>query len=157
RDVTRDLCRLRRCASQGGAAVNRHLEEEFADWLKSRRVGEVECLVPDMGGIARGKILPTNKFLSGMRNGTLRLPVSIFGQMVTGADAETEILTYQSPDMNLLPDIETLRIVPWYKEPTAQVVCDCQHQSGEMVEFTPRAVLRRVMRLYEERDWRPVV
>ena len=37
--------------------MNRHLEEEFADWLKSRRVGEVECLVPDMGGIARGKIL----------------------------------------------------------------------------------------------------
>ena len=77
--------------------MNRHLEEEFSDWLKSRRVGEVECLVPDMGGIARGKILPTNKFLSGLRNETLRLPISIFGQMVTDGDAETEVLTYQSP------------------------------------------------------------
>ncbi len=51
--------------------MNRHTEEEFADWLKTRRVGEVECLIPDMAGIARGKILPTNKFLSGLRNGTL--------------------------------------------------------------------------------------
>ena len=45
--------------------------------------------------------------------------------MVTGADAETETLTYQAPDMSLVPDLDTLRIVPWYKEPTAQVICDC--------------------------------
>ena len=82
------------------------VEEQFAEWLKEHRVGEVECLVSDMAGIARGKILPTNKFLSGLRNQTLRLPESIFGQMVTGADAETEVLTYQSPDMNLIPDVE---------------------------------------------------
>ena len=29
--------------------------EEF---LKQHRIEEVECLVPDMAGIARGKILP---------------------------------------------------------------------------------------------------
>ena len=34
--------------------------DEMADWLKERRVGEVECLVAYMAGIARGKILPTN-------------------------------------------------------------------------------------------------
>src|SRR5580704_18257209 len=100
--------------------MSRQDVEQFADWLKEHRVGEVECLVSDMAGIARGKILPTNKFLAGVRNQTLRLPESIFGQMVTGADAETEMLTYQAPDMNLMPDVSTLRIVPWYKEPTAQ-------------------------------------
>ena len=33
----------------------------FADlehWLNERRVTEVECLVPDLTGVARGKILP---------------------------------------------------------------------------------------------------
>src|SRR6201996_3229867 len=109
--------------------MNRERLEEFSEWLKERRVSEVECLVPDMGGIARGKILPTAKFLSGVRSGTLRLPESIFGQMVTGADAETEALTYQAPDMALVPDLDTLRIVPWYAEPTAQVVCDCTKHS----------------------------
>jgi glutamine synthetase len=137
--------------------MNREVHEEFTDWLKERRVGEVECLVSDMGGIARGKILPTAKFLSAVRSGTLRLPESIFGQMVTGADADTETLTYQAPDMTLTPDLDTLRIVPWYKEPTAQVICDCARQSGETVPFAPRAVLKRVLSLYEDKGWRPVI
>jgi glutamine synthetase len=34
-----------------------HLE----DWLTERKIGEVECLVPDMSGIARGKILPASR------------------------------------------------------------------------------------------------
>lgn len=131
--------------------------DQFAEWLKEHRIGEVECLVSDMAGIARGKILPTNKFLSGLRNQTLRLPESIFGQMVTGADAETEALTYQAPDMNLVPDVESLRIVPWYKEATAQVICDCTNQHGEPIAYTPRSVLRRVVSLYEERGWRPII
>jgi glutamine synthetase len=137
--------------------MNRETYEEIADWLKERRVGEVECLVSDMGGIARGKILPTTKFLSAIRGGTLRLPESIFGQMVTGADAETEILTYQAPDMALSPDLDTLRIVPWYKEPTAQVICDCARQNGEAIPYAPRAILQRVLRFYEDKGWRPVV
>ncbi len=33
--------------------MNRETYEEIADWLKERRVGEVECMVSDMGGIAR--------------------------------------------------------------------------------------------------------
>jgi len=132
-------------------------EEQIVEWLKEHRVGEVECLVADMAGIARGKILPTSKFLSAIRNRTLRLPESIFGQMVTGADAETETLTYQAPDMNLMPDADTLRIVPWYKEPTAQVICNCVNQAGEQVPYSPRTVLKRVVRLYEERGWRPII
>jgi len=98
--------------------------DEFGDWLKERRVGEVECLITDMGGIARGKIIPTAKFLSAVRSGTLRLPESVFGQMVTGSDCETETLTYQAPDMALVPDFNSLRIVPWYNETTSQVICD---------------------------------
>ena len=30
------------------------------EWLRERRITEVELLVPDMAGIARGKILPTS-------------------------------------------------------------------------------------------------
>ncbi len=137
--------------------MNRQTYEDTAEWLKERRIGEVECLVADMGGIARGKILPTAKFLSAVRSSTLRLPESIFGQMVTGADAETETLTYQAPDMALVPDFDTLRIVPWYKDATAQVICDCYKQNGDTVGYSPRAVLQRVLALYEEKGWRPVV
>lgn len=137
--------------------MNRANYEEIAEWLKERRIGEVECLVADMGGIARGKILPANKFLSGLKNQTLRLPESVFGQMVTGADADTGSLTYQAPDMNLVPDAESMRIVPWYKEPTAQVICDCRGMDGDQIAHAPRAVLQRVLKLYEERGWQAVV
>ena len=37
----------------------------FADlerWLDARRVTEIECLVPDLAGVARGKILPRERF-----------------------------------------------------------------------------------------------
>ena len=41
--------------------------ENFEKWLKENAITEVECLVPDLGGIARGKILPTNKFIQGLK------------------------------------------------------------------------------------------
>ena len=31
---------------------------ELETWLNEKRVTEVECLVPDLTGVARGKILP---------------------------------------------------------------------------------------------------
>ena len=37
--------------------------KKFEKWLKENSITEVECLVPDLGGIARGKILPSDKFI----------------------------------------------------------------------------------------------
>jgi glutamine synthetase len=130
---------------------------ELKEWIKERRITEVELLIPDMAGIARGKILPTSKFLSGLENDTLRLPESVFGQMVTGADADTETLTYQAPDMILVPDADTIRIVPWYREPTAQVICDCVDRQGAANKLAPRQVLKEILVKFRERNWKPVV
>ena len=52
--------------------------EKFDHWLKDNSITEVECLVPDLGGIARGKILPSNKFIKGLKDDNHRLPQSIF-------------------------------------------------------------------------------
>ena len=137
--------------------MSRQSAAELKEWLKEMRVTEVECLVPDMSGIARGKILPAAKFVAGMENGTLRIPESIFGQMVTGGDAETELTTYQAPDMIMVPDPDTARIVPWYTEPTAQVLCNCVARDGSAIRVAPRQVLRHILELYEAEGWRPVV
>ena len=51
--------------------------EKFTNWLKKNSITEVECLVPDLGGIARGKILPSNKFIRGLIDDSHRLPQSI--------------------------------------------------------------------------------
>jgi glutamine synthetase len=130
---------------------------ELKEWLKEHRITEVEMMVPDMAGIARGKILPTKKFLSGLDNDTLRLPESVFGQMVTGADADTKALTYQAPDMILVPDADTICVVPWYREPTAQVVCDCHDRKDKPVMVAPRQILKNVLALYKEKGWHPIV
>ena len=127
-------------------------------WLRERRVTEVECLVADLNGIARGKILPTDKFLRSHREDTLRLPEMIFVQTVTGDYPDEDRVTDPAVrDVRMRPDARSLRIVPWYEEPTAQVISDCHHHDGSEVAIAPRQVLRQVLDAYAERGWRPVV
>ena len=134
---------------------------DLAEWLTERKIDEVECLVPDINGIARGKILPATKFIKSARDESLRLPESIFIQTVTGEYSENEdyedIASDQDPDIYLKPDAGTIRVVPWYQEPTAQVICDAYNADGTPVEMSARQVLRRVLSLYEERGWMPIV
>jgi hypothetical protein len=49
------------------------LPAALADFLQQNRIAEVECVIPDITGIARGKILPRDLFLSA---GEMRLPTS---------------------------------------------------------------------------------
>ena len=36
---------------------------DIGTWLKDHKIEEVECLVPDMTGNARGKLIPAKKFV----------------------------------------------------------------------------------------------
>src|ERR1700755_868071 len=54
-------------------------------------------------------------------------------------------------------DPSTIRVVPWAAEPTAQVIHDSFYSDGAPVSMAPRYVLKKVLSLYEERGWRPVV
>ncbi len=128
------------------------------DFLKQHKIEEVECLVPDMAGIARGKILPADRFIKGIRSNVLRIPEQIFVQTVTGRYPEEDSVTDPaSRDVFLTPDPATVRIVPWYEEPTAQIICDARYFDGTPVEFASRNVLRRILDLYAEKGWRPIV
>src|SRR3546814_16315863 len=78
-----------------------------------------------MNGIARGKILPDEKFLRSLDHRGLRIPESIFVQTVTGEYPEKEDVTDDaSIDVYMTPDPASMRPVPWYEEPNAQVICD---------------------------------
>jgi hypothetical protein len=54
---------------------------DLEQWLNQHRVTEVECLVPDLTGVARGKILPREKFTE---DRGMRLPHAIVAMSVTG-------------------------------------------------------------------------
>ena len=131
---------------------------ELENWLNQRRVTEIECLVPDLTGVARGKILPREKFTE---DRGMRLPEVVVAMGVTGEFPDEgpyyDVISPTDRDMHLRPDPATVRIVPWAADPTAQVLHDCYDTEGELVTYAPRSVLRRVCALYEKQGWDPVV
>ena len=138
--------------------------EKFENWLKENSITEVECLVPDLGGIARGKILPTKKFINGLKDDTHRLPQSIFIQTISGgyateADEGLPIDVYNPTDIDVIlrPDFNTLRAVPWYDDPTAQVICDAVNLNGSNVLNSSRHLLKNILKIYDNLNYKQIV
>jgi glutamine synthetase len=129
----------------GNIISRKNRMSELAPWLKEHRITEVECIVADINGIARGKILPGYKFLRSLKEDGLRLPESIFIQTVTGDYPEGDVIDPVNRDIRLRPDPTTIRLVPWYDEPTAQVICDGFHHDGTPVTIAARQVLKRIL------------
>jgi len=132
--------------------------DQLSSWLKERKITEVECLISDLTGIARGKISPTNKFIA---EGGMRLPESVLLQTVTGDYVEDdiyyELLDEADIDMFCRPDPNAVFMVPWAVEPTAMVIHDTFDKQGSPIELSPRNVLKRVLKLYADRGWLPIV
>ncbi len=132
------------------------IEHELKRWLKDNRITEVECLVPDFTGNARGKIVPATKYSHDY--GT-RLPEGIFVTTVTGdfPDNYYDLVSPSDSDMYLRPDPDSRRMVPWATDPTAQIIHDCYTRDGRPHELAPRNVLRRVLSAYETLGLTPIV
>jgi glutamine synthetase len=124
-------------------------------FLKDHGIQEVEAIIPDLAGVARGKLVPAEKYVE---EEGMRLPESIFLQTVTGEYPEDDSAINPSEiDIVLKADPTTIRVVPWAAEPTAQVIHDCWYHDGRPVTMSPRYVLRRVLDLYATHGWKPVV
>ncbi len=125
------------------------MTNDIHQFFRERGISEVEAIIPDMAGIARGKIMPAEKFTA---DEGMKLPESIFLQTVTG-DYPADTGDTMSPaeiDIVLKPDAKTVREVPWAAEPTAQVIHDCFYSDGRRVSMAPRHVLRHVLELYAQ-------
>ena len=131
--------------------------EHLRAWLTHHRIEEVDCAVPDIAGVARGKTMPAAKFA---KLDAVHLPISIFHQTITGdyvGFEEDGQQLYAESDLMMVPDLDTIRPAPWASSPTAQVIHDATWQTGEPVEIAPRQVLKRVLKLFEDEGWLPVV
>ena len=128
--------------------------EAARDYLDGRRVDEVECIVADLSGIARGKAMPASKFATQTR---FYLPNSIFLQTITGDWADMGDAAFTEPDLILTPDFSTATAAPWAQDMTLQVIHDISDQNGLPWSIAPRNVLRRVVELYNSRGWQPIV
>jgi glutamine synthetase len=124
-------------------------------FFREHGISEVEAVVPDMAGIARGKVMPALKFAE---DEGMRMPESIFLQTVTGEYPEDDrAISPSEIDIVLKADPKTLRVVPWAAEPTAQVIHDSFYGDGRPVTMAPRYVLRHVLDLYAQQGWRPII
>ena len=132
--------------------------QKLTEWLQRYGTDEVECVIPDFTGCARGKIMPAAKFI--LDQGT-RLPESIFVQGVTGDyiddDIYADLASMADGDILLKPDNNAVFPIPWAIDPTAMVIHDCFTKNGEPVTRSPRNVLRKVLQMYEQRGWQAVV
>ncbi|MCR9157373.1 MAG: glutamine synthetase family protein [Rhodobacteraceae bacterium] len=126
-------------------------------FLEGRRLDEVECIIADLPGIARGKAVPASKFA---RQEYFHLPDSIFFQTITGdwgEAADEDDGGFIERDMILRPDMSTATAAPWTGDWTLQVIHDAFDRKGKPVPYAPRNVLKRVVQLYRDKGWEPVV
>ncbi len=132
------------------------LPEAAQAYLEGRRLDEVECIISDLPGIARGKAVPASKFA---KQDYFHLPDSIFYQTITGdwGEAADEDEGFIEKDMILRPDFTTATAAPWTGDWTLQVIHDAEDRDGNPVGCSPRNVLKRVVDLYAKRGLKAVV
>ena len=130
------------------------LPEAARTYLEGRRLDEVECIVSDLAGVARGKAMPASKFATQTH---FYLPNSIFLQTITGDWVDPDGDQFTEPDMILTPDFSTATAAPWTADWTLQVIHDINDQNGDPVQLAPRNVLKRVVDLYAKEGLKPIV
>ncbi|MCH2075594.1 MAG: glutamine synthetase family protein [Rhodobacteraceae bacterium] len=129
--------------------------EVTQNYLRDNRLDEVECIIADLPGIARGKAVPALKF---DRQSQFYLPNSIYFQTITGGWGEAAGEEgFTEPDMILKPDFSTATAAPWTGDWTIQVIHDAEDRDGKPIPFSPRNVLKRVCEAYAARGLTPVV
>ena len=131
------------------------LPDSFQRWLNGRRIEEVECIISDLAGVSRGKAMPSNKF---SRQEQMFMPLSIFYQTISGDYVDMKIRDqWTENDMVLIPDFSTAVCSPWSGDITVQVIHDAQDLAGKPIDLVPRNVLRKVVSLYNDKGWEPLV
>lgn len=131
-----------------------NLPEAARAYLDGRRLDEVECIVADLAGVARGKAMPAGKFAD---QSHFFLPNSIFLQTITGDWVDVdESEAWTEPDMVLKPDLSTATAAPWTGDWTLQVIHDIEDQDGRPMPVAPRNVLKRVVQAYNDKGWTPI-
>lgn len=131
------------------------LPQAVLEHLGDNRLQEVECIISDIAGTSRGKAMPSYKFNPDEQ---IFLPISLFYQTISGEYVDMEIENqWLESDTVLTPDMSSACAVPWVEDMTVQIICDMKTREGEPLPLAPRNILHRVLKLYEDNGWQPIV
>lgn len=134
----------------------KHSPQDLAAAAQKIGAHVVECVLADFTSLARGKRLSVDEWVSQLG---CKLPTVLLGMSVTGgspAQVFGALLPKAYADMQLVPDLDTL--VPRPNRPgEATVLCDpdaswwaqALGREVDACEFSPRAILKKVLKAYE--------
>ena len=129
--------------------------EELTEAVERGTVDTVLLALTDMQGRLQGKRLTATHFLAevaehGAEGCNYLLAVDVDMATVDGYDMSSWERGYG--DMLMVPDLETLRPVPW-QEGTVICLADVAWLDGSEVVASPRQILRRQLARLAERGW----
>jgi glutamine synthetase len=129
--------------------------DELRDAVTGGTVDTVLLALTDMQGRLQGKRLTATHFLDevvehGAESCNYLLAVDVDMRTVDGYDMSSWERGYS--DMLLVPDLATLRPVPW-QEGTVMCLADVAWLDGSDVPASPRQILRRQLARLAERGW----
>jgi glutamine synthetase len=129
--------------------------DELTEAVARGEVDTVLLAMTDMQGRLQGKRLTATHFLDqvaehGAEACNYLLAVDVDMRTVDGYEMSSWERGYS--DMVLVPDLATLRPVPW-QEGTTVCLADVAWQDGSDVPASPRQILRRQLARLSERGW----
>ena len=77
------------------------------------------------------------------------MPDSLFSITLDIDFALNNFLTDMEEDLYLIPDLNTIRVIPWKETPTASVICHMLDDDDKPTSFAPRQILIDILKLYE--------
>lgn len=118
----------------------------------------VEAFIVDANGVIRGKWVPYKTIKKILESG-LRMPRSVYAADIWGNDVLAAGLVTETGDNDgvCFPVADSLKVVPWLKRPTAQLMLSMKDKGGKPFWGDPRQVLAHVLSLYKKAGLTPVV
>lgn len=121
-------------------------KHQINNYLKDRDIQKIKFAFADIDGVLRGKLINTDKFLDGLKDGYGFCDV-VFGWDSADACYDNVSLTgWHSgyPDKYCRIDLSTLRTIPWQDDITF-FLADFTQPDGSSVAACPRSLLKKIV------------
>lgn len=121
-------------------------KNQITAYIKDKDIQQVKFAFADIDGILRGKLIHSDKFLSGLKDGYGFCDV-VFGWDSNDACYDNVELTGWHtgyPDKYCRIDLSTLRNIPWQGDVTF-FLADFTQADGSSVPACPRSLLKRIV------------
>jgi len=144
--------------------AQRHQAAEIVARLGSDNIHLVRLAWSDPHGASRVKMVTSQAFVTALRQGyntnvaTATLDGSgarVFSSFTRGGGMGLAEMT-GSPNLVLVPDPSTFRVLPWEPD-VGWILCDDYFSSGQPFHFSPRHLLRRQLQRLKPRSLQSII